>query len=627
MTGELGCDIKFGSGINIVKAESLGGDNRTSNDCGKSTFTNLIKYGLGDRDQFSRGDISRRIQLIFLEIEMNRKVFTIRRDLNKPGARVAIFQDFYQSIYDFEEPSFLVDPKTPFSDFLLNELKIPQLKIPRSTKPGSKPQSVTVQEYLRVWYMDQKNSFQEIMYKVQPDWMKGKTIEILLGMAKEEVEELNNRIQSFTNEIDELQREINHITDFLISSGHANSLEIIEKISDKDRERKEISVKINEIKSHMRGQKGLTDELREGLDTINQKLFVLRENRSKMLFKMQDFQNLLNSFLVDRDKIQKTKESSFILSSVDFVKCPRCFQLVTTEMKLRENEGICLLCERSLLTEIEQTDILDKGDAVEEEIDEVKILLQNYEENLQELRSEIGHLEVEKNRIEEMLDLRTKTYVSPFVDDFERLLLLSNIVDAEIETLNSQLDQWNFLVSREELLTNLRIERQKLQRQVADIDIGDDVKVRKLSDYYESFLRRISDSEILKVRINPKDMMPLVNGNIYTEDVGSGMRAVRIIGYHYSLLDFSLDIACYYPRFLMIDSPRAFDLNRDTYERLLLQFHRLQSKLAQVDFQVILTTRDLPVVMEEYVIERLNSRNRMLLRVKEDREQSSSPYS
>ena len=87
-------------------------------------------------------------------------------------------------------PNILVDPKTPFSDFLLGELGIPNLKISRSTKPGSIPQSVTFQEFLRVLYMDQKNSFQEFMYQVQPDWMKGKTVQILLGMSKEEVEEL-----------------------------------------------------------------------------------------------------------------------------------------------------------------------------------------------------------------------------------------------------------------------------------------------------------------------------------------------------------------------------------------------------------------------------------------------------
>ena len=184
VTGELGCDLKLGSGINIVKAESYSNDDTETNDCGKTTFANLIKYGLGDRDRFTKGEIAQKIQFIFLEVEINSKVFTIRRDLNKPGARVSIFENPIDLAFDYESPNILVDPKTPFSDFLLGELGIPNLKISRSTKPGSIPQSVTFQEFLRVLYMDQKNSFQEFMYQVQPDWMKGKTVQILLGMSK-----------------------------------------------------------------------------------------------------------------------------------------------------------------------------------------------------------------------------------------------------------------------------------------------------------------------------------------------------------------------------------------------------------------------------------------------------------
>ena len=224
-----------------------------------------------------------------------------------------------------------------------------------------------------------------------------------------------------------------------------------------------------------------------------------------------------------------------------------------------------------------------------------------------------------------MLDQRTQAYVSPFVDDLERLLLQSNRIDAEIQTLNQQISQWDLLEKREELLGELKLQKNKLQMQLSDIDTGDTSKIRKLSEYYESFLRRVEDSQFTKARINPNNMLPYVNGNPYTEDVGSGMQAVRIIGYHYSLLEFSMDNTCYYPRFLMLDSPRAFDLNRNTYERLLLQFARLQERVQNIDFQLILTTRDLPNVLEQFVIERLNSKNRMLLRVEGEREQSSPP--
>lgn len=76
----------------------------------------------------------------------------------------------------------------------------------------------------------------------------------------------------------------------------------------------------------------------------------------------------------------------------------------------------------------------------------------------------------------------------------------------------------------------------------------------------------------------------------------------------------------------MIDSPKQFDLNNDTYKNMLLQLKKLEKISSKTDYQVILTTRDLPEELEPFVIERLNSKNRMLLREDGKREQSSSPW-
>ncbi len=625
VTGELGCDIKLGSGINIVKGESFLGDIASSNDCGKTTFTDLIKYGLGDRDRFNSGSIAEKIGLLFLEVNANDETITIRRHLNKPDARVGIFLGKYDSQFSSKEPDFLVAPNTSFSDYLLEKLGIPNLRIPLSTKPGTQPTPITFQNYMRLFYMDQKNSFQEIMYRVQPEWLKGKIVEILLGMAKEEVEQLKVRVQKLTNDIDDLQKEIKNVTDFLAKSGGKNRVEIFDRLEEKRREREEFQTQIVSVKNGMMGNRGLTDKLREDLGQIGQRLIVFQENRSKLSVKINDFEALLNSLRVDREKIIKTKDAEFVLSTVDFVKCPRCLQHITQEMKQRESEGNCMVCNRPLILRPSSTSILDKDDIVEEEISEVQLLLATYGKNLEELNGQIALLENQKTIVQEELDRRSASYVSPFVDTLERLLHDVNEIDSEIELLNQQLRQWELVEQREEWLEERKSERTKLLSQISEIDTGDVTKIRKLSEYYEAFLRRVEDPELKNARINPQNMLPLVNGRPYTEDVGSGWQSVRTIAYHFAILIFSIYEPCYYPRFLMLDSPRAFDLNSKSYELLLLQFHYLQQRLVESDFQVILTTRNLPEGLEDYVIERLNNKNRMLLRPDGEREQSAFP--
>ncbi len=625
VTGELGCDIKLGSGVNIIKGENFIGDPTSSNDCGKTTFTSLIKYGLGDRGRFSSGSIAARINFLFLEISINNQTITIRRNLNKPSARLGIFQNEYDKQFSSQEPEILVYPQTPFSDYLLEKLGIPNLRIPLSSKPGTQPTPITFQTFMRLLYMDQKNSFQEIMNKVQPDWLKGKIVEIMLGMAKEEVEQLKARVQELTNDIDELQREIANVTQFLTSSGGANRVEINDKAREKKQEQEELHTQISQVKNKMMGNTGLTDKLRENLHQLGQKLITLQENRAKAIVKMSDFEALQNSLRVDRDKLHKTQDAGFVLSSVDFVKCPRCLQRITAIMKRRENEGNCMVCERPLIPQISSTHILDKDEIVEEEIVEVQLLLETYHHNLEDLDSQIDLLNKQKSTIQQELDKRSASFVSPFVDTLERLLNDVNQIDSELEIFSQQLRQWDLVERREEWLQKRKDERIKLKNQINEIDIGDDTKIRKLSEYFESFLRAVEDPELISARINPSDLMPLVNGKSYIEDVGSGWQSVRTIAYHFAIFLFSLEEPCYYPRFLMLDSPRAFDLNPKSYELLLLQFHRLQRRLVESDFQVVFTTRDLPEELEEYVIERLNNKNRMLLRVESEREQSALP--
>ncbi len=445
VTGELGCDIKLGSGLNIIKAESIAGNPTSSNDCGKTTFTNLIKYGLGDRDRFGEGVIMNKVDLLFLEVILSDQTVTIRRDLNKPAARAGIFLSKYDERFASQEPDILVNPGTPFSDYLLEQLRIPNLRLPMSDKPGSQPIPITFQTFMRLLYMDQKNSFQEIMNKVLPLWLKGKIVEILLGMAKEEVEQLKARVQELTNDIDELQREISNITQFLVTSGGANRVDIIDTVKEKQKERERLNNEIISVKHQMTGDKGLTDELRESLDRIGQRLIRLLEDRAKVTVKTNDFEALLNSLKIDRDKVLKTNDADYVLSSVDFSKCPRCLQRITAEMKEREHEGNCMVCSRPLLSKTSSTHVLDKDEIVEEEIAEVQLLLTTYSENLETLDLQMSSLNHQKIAVQRELDIRSSSYVSPFVDTLERLLNNANRVDSELELLNQQLKQWQLI--------------------------------------------------------------------------------------------------------------------------------------------------------------------------------------
>jgi len=627
VTGQLGCDIRLQTGLNIVKGEVLEHDATTSNNCGKSTFTDLIKYGLGDRDRFSDGEIAKQIDQLLLEVSCNGEILTIQRDLNRPSARVYIYEGETGNRPEKSDADHKLSPQTPFSDFLLERLGMPMIMISKSTRPGTNASPVTFQMYMRLFYMDQVNSFQRILNKVQPEWLATRMVEILLGLTHEELEQLRVKRQELINQIDALGRQVDNISEFLVRSGGMNRLAVNEAIRESQHVLENVTNEIANMKQRMRATTmGRAESLRVSINELSQRRAEKSDELAKLRFKMRDFELLRSSLLTDRDKARKMAEATNILNSVSFSQCPRCLQSITKEMASREEVNECMLCGRPLRTYEHRPAALDKEEVVDEEISEVEALISAYKDRIDALVSQMNPDTEDIHRFQEELDSITSQYVSPFVDALEQLSYERNIIVGRIHVLEQQLHQWMLLDDLEEQLANLRNERVDIEAKIDSYDSYDAQVVRRFSDFYESFLHRVAGNADESARMDSKTLMPLVNGTSYTADVGSGMQSVRTIGYHYALLEYSIGLPSYYPRFLIVDSPRAFDLNQDTYERLLLQFHRLVQEYDPHDFQLILTTRDLPRIMDTYVIERLNSKNRMLLRGSADWTQAHLPF-
>src|ERR1043165_6693458 len=138
-----------------------------------------------------------------------------------------------------------------------------------------------------------------------------------------------------------------------------------------------------------------------------------------------------------------------------------------------------MICGRPLLLHKQETRVLDKQQIVEEEIKEVEILLEKYDQDLKVLDIRLqNHLE-QKLVLQEELDQKSRSYVSPFVDELERLLYAQNQISSDIELLDQQLRQWSILEEREKELSQMSAEKTKLQTALAELDTRDDTKSRK----------------------------------------------------------------------------------------------------------------------------------------------------
>lgn len=135
-------------------------------------------------------------------------------------------------------------------------------------------------------------------------------------------------------------------------------------------------------------------------------------------------------------------------------------------------------------------------------------------------------------------------------------------------------------------------------------------KVGDFNKYYNRFMRE-SLIDCRLAEINNDDYMPLLNNGHYKEASASVHK--RFL-YYVTLLQLSLLDDIPFPRFLMIDTPENIGIDNDNLKRMINCLNIIENP-KKLDYQVILSTgvNKYPESMHSNVIMRLSKSNRLLV--------------
>ena len=116
--------------------------------------------------------------------------------------------------------------------------------------------------------------------------------------------------------------------------------------------------------------------------------------------------------------------------------------------------------------------------------------------------------------------------------------------------------------------------------------------------------------------------MPNINGQLYIHQ-GTAYKGLATTCYHLAMLGLARQEETYFPTMLVIDSPNVGDLNEENHAKLLRYMATLQPQLetTNLDWQIILTTRYLPLELERFVIDRISNPDLMLLRRRDNQKE------
>ncbi|GHO65727.1 hypothetical protein KSC_046190 [Ktedonobacter sp. SOSP1-52] len=632
--GELSCDLTFENGLNVLRAVPFEGDPRTTNGAGKTALVELILHGLGKKQEAKTkwhfASISDQIETLWLQIEANSEVFTIERSLKRIHSQITVRRGPYRpgientqgELYDVQE----------LSDFLLYILKIPAVSV-KTANGDLEP--LTFPLLMRAFVLQQKLSFVSILNKVLPERRIPDIIGFLTGITPFERFDIEEKLAKVQQNMQQLETLIQSVRKFLSETSVASLSEVEKQFYDAEQHLElakfELFQAQQEIKQNgnsysSRGKPGRIDSLRSQLLGIKAEKAQNEQDLGAIVQEEKRLEELHASLLVDRRKVERVKTSISVLNSVDFDKCPRCLQTITSEMKLREEHDRCCLCSRPLtMTSDDLPLAMPRTQDIGFQIEEAEMVLEDVRREKEEIELRLNNIRALEEEVSDTLDQETRTFVAPSVDHLLEQTYAVVQREAKLTSIKVFLDQLHSVDNKDENLKNLQLEKAQWEDKLKQVNRPNEERMTKLSQIYEKILKEVSFPNIQYCSIDPQRLVPRINGNWYTNP-GVALTGLATVCYHLAFLELARQESTFFPLFLVVDSPNSGDLNEENQDKLLHYFAQMQlnaeKKNAEgeegLNWQVILTTRKIVDELKPYVIEEISKApNRMLLREQE----------
>jgi hypothetical protein len=627
VSGDLHCDIKFNHGLNILQAVNSQGNLKGTNKSGKTALVELIQHGLGkeqkSKEKYHFSPIINKIKTLWLEVDANGKVFTIERSLTEIFAQEKIYNNAY--IPEIQElPYELVSPGQ-ISSVLLDSFEIPQVSV--RLKDGT-PFSLTFPLLMKAFVLHQEESFRGILKEIIPEQRRTDIIGFLTKITPQERYALEKEISQIQLKQQELSKYFTSVQDFLQKNGIPSLMEAQARVRDAEEilknSRKTLIEIQNEIKQQTTAQKpsgaGQVDVLRKRLLETKEETNCIEYEITGLQKELSKLKEVVSSLKVDHSRYQKLQASSIILSTVEFSVCPRCLLEITPEMKLREENSRCSLCNRPLQTTSDTPPrVIKMPQDIQLQIAEAEKLIGNIQEEIKDKNTELNALREQEIELGMSIDRESQVYVSPSLD---RILAKSHEISENEVSLAHAKSLLNQAVAINELrkqIDELKKQQATLEDKLREIRKSSKSKLESLRKLYQDILSEIDFPDFRSCTIDSQTLMPDINDQLYIH-VGAALKGLATVSYHLAMLSLARIEDTFFPRMLVIDSPAVGDLNEQNHEKLLKYLASLQlstqnqnTLTSNSDWQIILTTRKIIPELEPFVFKKISAPNNMLL--------------
>lgn len=571
VSGNLGFDYIFGD-TNIL----LG-----TNESGKTTFVNLMLYGLGAKigtfiNEISTFDLC---EYVYLDITTKSKnSYQIVRKLPDVDS-VTIIP--YNEKMELQHEDIKILNLNEYSDFLLDEELYTKVSIPYSATQSA---TLTYRFLLRTALVDQFTSPTKILASVQGDkndfmnnqeLLNTAIIEQILNSLNQDLHRLRLEYKKKEKERNELNGKIKFYKDFR-DELKINEQFNFKKIEKLDKELEKIrgeKAKLNSFKyEQLQNIEKCNDkESFQLISNLRTKIQQLKSQKIQISFEIEDLKKMIPKFENELENIKRQLISQKVLLSIPVTICPVCFSKLSD---VAEN-GLCKHCKDSNQQEV-LDGIASYKRTIEETIKEINILLNAKNTTKQNISVELSQTEKELFKIEsehfKNLKESTET-INNIINEIQTRIQSLVEMEYQLNEIRAVMIQQNLLKNRKDDLTRT-LEEIKSEIEDCEKKSGQDaMKFIMFENTYKQIFENIYGVEH-KVVIQKENYMPIIDDTPLSQNSNhsASIKVVARLAYIltlYVLNHYLEKTKINNMKYVIFDSPREKDLDIDKYKRFL----------------------------------------------------------
>ena len=608
-------EVPFFPGVNIIYGEE---------DSGKSSILELINYLLGSNKLDKYVELEQSVKYAILELNLNNQAYCIKRDIFDSKQDIEVYMVDYTNINTVfptkYKPNYdnTIDGKF-FSDFLLDALNFPKIKIKNSpTKDDSSLARLSFRDLFKFCYLNQDDVGTKNLLNNQNYVLYPKTKEVfkyIFNLSDEEISKLEQSISDKTRLKNNLSIKISNIQEFLKTIEIESFDYITSFLEDIKSNLTFLERELNTINTSITSSSSEYEPLKEYLVTLNYQILDKQKEKAKARENIKRYEKLIHDYYDDSQKIKAILSAKKLIGETSPILtiCPLCEHDIEESSLIQEykiQDKTKLDSEVKLLNKR----IKDLSELIEKEKESFRTI-ENTLSNLIKSREEF------KKRIDEELNEHISPYLtkrdeiikqqSAFIEREQQIIKALKIRNEEnnLEKQISKLDE--DIENLKEKLTELTTSQPKLET-VLD----------ELKTILTSYLLLIGVKNCTDIDISNKTFLPVLRNKQYHEITSGGIRTILSIGFLLNILESSLNNNTNLPRFLMIDTVGKYlqktkkeylsetDVNEDVkeeinsagkYKALYEYIINLSIKMEEANksCQIILVDNDVPSFIEE----------------------------